>query len=379
MLLGSVWTRHDAHQIQPGHIDLVLSTVRATGSQLVDDLHRAERSTDHWSNQRLAAALVGGALSNCLSRLAETRLWGEANRVPSGELWRVAGSLLEAGMLQHRARFKPRGYAGDFEMLARICQHYRCDHPLGRAFDEFFQGQAAPQAVRARTEQTAAALVAECLAHDGPRYHAVSVGSGPGLDVREALAMLPEGRRSVVRVTLLDLDPDALDFARRQLEPFLPDGALACIRTNLFRLPQAPDAAVAPEAADLLVCSGLFDYLEDGPAASMLEWFWQRLAPGGLLLVGNFAPHNPSRAYMEWIGNWYLTYRTAQQLEQLAARAGIPADQVTIGCERLGVDLFLVGKKPVRSGRKTTSASPGHVAGVNIEYRTGNVEVRRAQ
>jgi len=376
VLLGPVWTRHDAHQIQPGHVDLVLPTVRATGCQLADDLHRAEKSTDHWSNQRLAAALVDQALSNCLARLAETRLWGEANRVPSGELWQVAGPLLEVGALQHRARFKPRGYAGDFQMLAQICQHYRCDHPLGRAFDDFFQGQAAPQAVRARTEQTAAALAAECLAHDGPRFHAVSVGSGPGLDVRQALSMLPQSRRSMVRVTLLDLDPEALDFAQRQLEPFLPDGALTCTRTNLFRLAQARRPAVGPEAADLLVCSGLFDYLEDGPAASMLEWFWQRLAPGGLLLVGNFAPHNPSRAYMEWIGNWYLTYRTPQQLEQLAARAGIPADQVSVGCERLGVDLFLVGKKPLRSVRKTTSACAGRVGGVNVEYRTRNVEVR---
>jgi len=77
----------------------------------------------------------------------------------------------------------------------------------------------------------------------------------------------------------------------------------------------------------------------------MLRWFWEQLAPGGSLLVGNFAPHNPTRAYMEWIGNWYLIYRTVEEMHELAARAGIPADQVTIGCERLGVDLFLAGRK----------------------------------
>jgi len=348
VVLGPPWQpeEHDSTQTPPA--GELLRIVREAATRLVDDLERAEALSGGWSDEPLAVALVDAALSPCLSRLAETQLWGEANRLPSGELWRIAGSLLEVGVLQHAARFKPRGYAGDFEMLARICEGYRCEHPLGRAFDTFFLSQAAPQAVRSRTEQTAAAIVADCLGRRPAAYHVLSVGSGPALDVRRALALLPEDRRSSVRVTLLDLDPDALDFARSQLDPLLPDGAdtaLHSIRTNLFRLPQKADPGVALQSPDFLVCTGLFDYLEDEPAATMLRWFWEQLAPGGSLLVGNFAPHNPTRAYMEWIGNWYLIYRTVEEMHKLAARAGIPADQVTIGCERLGVDLFLAGRK----------------------------------
>ena len=73
--------------------------------------------------------------------------------------------------------------------------------------------------------------------------------------------------------------------------------------------------------------------------------FWQHLAHGGLLLVSNFAPHNPTRAYMEWIGNWYLLYRTTEQMWQLGVEAGIPKDQFHIGSEPMGVDLVLVGQK----------------------------------
>jgi hypothetical protein len=334
--------------MQAGRAEELLSIVRMAATRLLENLKQAEQLTGGWSDERLTVALVDAALSQCLSRLAQTGLWGEANRLLSGELWKIAGSLLEVGSLQHAARFKPRGYAGDFELLARICEDYRSEHPLGRALDAFFQTQAAPQAVRARTEQTAAAIVSDCLARDPSQYRVMSVGAGPGLDVRRALAMLPAGRRSDVRVTLLDLDPDALDFARQQIEPLLPAGAdrsLRCIRTNLFRLPQKADPGIALEAPDFLACTGLSDYLEEEPAAAMLRWLWEQLAPGGLLLVGNFAPHNPTRAYMEWIGNWYLIYRTVGQMRELAARAGIPADRVTIGCERLGVDLFLVGRK----------------------------------
>ena len=349
MVFGPSWQAGEVGSTRAGPADEVAGIVRAAASQLVQDLEQAERLTGAWSDQALTGALVDAALSTCLARLAETGLWGEANRLPSSELWKIAGPLLEVGVLQHAARFKPRGYAGDFEMLARICDGYRCDHPLGRAFDEFFQNQAAPQAVRARTEQIAAAIASDCLSRERRAYRVVSVGSGPALDVSRAVGMLPEARRSAVRVTLLDMDPDALDFARARLDPLLPGGAagtLTCIRTNLFRLPQEADPNVAVEPADFLVCSGLFDYLEDEPAASMLGWFWEQLAPGGSLLVGNFAPHNPTRAYMEWIGNWYLLYRTAAALGELAARAGIPSGQVTVGSERLGVDLFLVARNP---------------------------------
>ena len=345
MVFQPPWNEPDAAEGRPQEEDRLLATVRAAAEKLVADLHRAEELTDRWSDEKLTGALVDAALSECLSELAATGCWGEANRLPSSELWRIAGPLLEVGTLQRCARFKPRGYAGDFEMLARICEGYCCDHPLGTAFDRFFQSQAAPQAVRARTHQTAAALASHCLGSGDGAYHAVSVGAGPATDVRQAIAMLPDVRRSSLRVTLLDLDPDALDFAREHLEPLLPSRGLSCVRANLFRLAQGSGAKTVPEGVDFLVCPGLFDYLADEAAASTLALFWQRLAPGGLLLVGNFAPHNPTRAYMEWIGNWYLTYRTVRQMERLAAQADIPRDRFTIGCERLGVDLFLVVPK----------------------------------
>jgi extracellular factor (EF) 3-hydroxypalmitic acid methyl ester biosynthesis protein len=325
--------------------DELLGVVRTAAGQLVADLDRAEELTGRWSNQALADALVDAALSRCLGQLASTGCWGEPNRIPSSELWRIAGGRLEPGWLQHRARFKPLGYAGDHEMLDRICNQTCCDDPLGRVFDRYFLRQAAPQAVLARTEQTAATLVADCLARACNGYHVTSVGAGPGSDLGRALAVLPEDRRHSVRVTLLDLDPDALEHARRRLEPLLAPGGLACERVNLNRLSSTAKGQAALGAPDVLICSGLFDYLEDDAAAAMLRCFWQRLAPGGLLLVGNFAPHNPTRAYMEWIGNWYLTYRTPHEMENLAGQAGIPNERFSIRSERLGVDLFLVGRK----------------------------------
>lgn len=340
--LGS--SLHPIAQPPPAGRQLV-EEVRGIAEQLVGRLREAQTLTHAWSDEKLTEALVDAALSECLLSLANTGCWGEANRLPSGELWRIAGPLLEVGSLQHQARFKPRGYAGDYLMLARICEHYLCEHPLGRAFDVFFQRQAAPRAVRARTAQITATIVGHCLQHSGRPYQLVSVGSGPAIDVRQAVALLPAEKRHGLRVTLLDLDPEALQYAQAQIEPHLAPGALRCLRENLPRLAQLGDRAQTLGMPDLLVCSGLFDYLADEAAVGLLRVLWEQLAPGGLVLVGNFAPHNPSRAYMEWIGNWYLHYRTTAELEQLALQAGIPHRCFSIGCEPVGIDLFLVARR----------------------------------
>lgn len=327
--------------------DALLPLVRSAAQQLLADLERAERLTGHWRNERLADAAVDMALSACLNRLAETGCWGEANRLPSSELWRIAGPPLERGTLQTHARSKPYGYAGDHEMLTRIWERSCCEDPLGAAFDRYFLRQAAPEAVRARIEQTAAALAVHCLRAERRQYDVVSVGSGPAIDLSEGLNALPPERRATARVRLLDLDPRALDVAAGRIAPLVADGALSPVRTNLYRLPQGSNGARVLGRPAFLVCSGLFDYLADEPAVAMLRLFWEQLGEGGLLLVGNFAPHNPTRGYMEWFGNWYLLYRTAEDLRRLAVAAGIPPHEFSVGCDRTGNDLFLMaGKSP---------------------------------
>jgi hypothetical protein len=322
-----------------------LQMARTAAEELVAELERARQITRQWADEELTGLLVEAALSASLHRLAQTGLWGEANQIPSSAFWQIAGPCLEVGVLQRHARLKPHGYAGDYQMLHWIATDYCCPDPLGKAFDRYFQRQAAPQAVRSRTRQTAAAIVAHRLQSAGANYHVVSVGSGPALDVYQALAQLPQQYRGGLQATLLDLDPHALEFSAAKLGALLPPGDLHCIRENLYRLPKNRRAEQILGVPHVLICTGLFDYLDDRTAAAMLRLFWDRLAVGGLLLVGNFAPQQPTRAYMEWIGNWYLTYRTADDLERLSGAAGIARQQCALASDALGVDLFLIARK----------------------------------
>lgn len=336
---------HQFHRAEPPPTELA-ACAREVGERLLADLRQAESASHGWNDEQTGYALVSCAMDRALARLAATGCWGKDNQLPSGELWTVTGAWLEVSWLQHRARFKPRGYAGDFEMFERFWRHECVAHPLGRFFDRYFQAQAAVEAVRARTEQIGAALVERCVQTPADRmFHVVSVGCGPALDVRWALAGLTAERRRQFHVTLVDIDGAALEHAGGHVSALLPPAQVRLVRENLYRLADKPAAVEALAGADFLFCAGLFDYLADEPAQRLLKLFWERLAPGGRVLIGNFAPHNPTRAYMEWLGNWYLLYRTADDLAALGAAAGIPEARLSVGAERLGIDLFLTCEK----------------------------------
>ncbi|MDY0164907.1 MAG: class I SAM-dependent methyltransferase [Thermoguttaceae bacterium] len=325
--------------------DALCRDVRRIGQTLLAELRGAEQETRAWSDADLAISEVGRIMSATMAELAATQCWGEANRLPSASLWQVAGTVLSVGWLQQHARSKPRGYAGDFEMLGKIIDKTLCSHPLGRAFDHFFQEQAAPGAVRARTRLIAERIAGLVRESANPTVRVCSVGSGPAIDVEWACRELMPQELNKLAVTLVDLDPDALAHAEHRLSRVLHRSQLRVHRENLFRLPRLSRTEGLLGGADFVSCTGLFDYLADSDAVAMLNCFWRHLAPGGELIAFNFSPSNPSRAYMEWIGNWYLTYRDGQAMASLAREAVGTLPHITVGSEATGVDLYVACRK----------------------------------
>lgn len=334
-----------------------LSLARSVGGDLGRALCATESQWRENHDARELASAVIAAMDAALAALGASECWGPANRVASGEFWRVAEPWLRFGSLQVHARTKPRGYAGDFELLGKICDEMTCDHPMGKVMDRYFQDQAAPQAVRDRTKLLAGRLVAGWEAFTGDVFRVVSIGSGPARELQMAARQIGSEQRNRLHVVLLDLDPKALDHAARQLRPLLGPEGLTTIRANLSRLPQTARVAAEIAQADYLFSSGFFDYLEDRAAVDMLALFWHSLAPEGKFTVFNFSPDNTSRAYMEWIGNWYLTYRDETTLAQLARRSGIGERCVHV--QRISRDT-LVELTVERSGDcRTRQRQPG--------------------
>jgi extracellular factor (EF) 3-hydroxypalmitic acid methyl ester biosynthesis protein len=322
-----------------------MSIFRTAAETLVADLEQAELETDGWRDQAAGQALINLALDRSLATLAATGLWGRDNQIPSSEFWQVAGPILQHGSLHCRARFKPRGYAGDYETFVMFWECFTCDHPLGRLFDDYFQRQTAVEAVRSRTKAIARVIVEHAKEYDGRPYVVTSIGCGPAIDIALAVQKISGSDRDNLWIQLFDLDEEALNYAAQRLHPMLVPQQVTARRENLYRLAERWNSSEILKASDFIVCIGLFDYLPDDAAVRLLRFLWEQLNPGGVLMVGNFAPSNPSRAYMEWFGNWYLLYRTREQLTALSDKAGIPRVRIAVGAERTGVNLLLVATK----------------------------------
>lgn len=310
-----------------------------------DPYEVARRVGDFWRKQlplwQQLNLDVAPLLDRGLAELAATNVWGPPNREASNFMWQAAGEILQHGWLQLRAREKPRGYAGDHEMLGAIYQNRVTTDPLGSGFDHYFLRQAAPQAVRNRMDLVRAAVIRR----PHPQ-NVVVIGSGAGLEIASALQFMSPAGRVNSEFWLLDLDPAAIELAEMNLGPLLSPENLHCLAENLVRLPKKQRLLEQLLGADLVVCTGFFDYLEDDVAASLLKTFWQLLRPGGQALIFNFAPWNPTRAYMEWIGNWYLIYRTREDLVRLARSASISEGDFEVFAEASGIDLLLCLTKP---------------------------------
>jgi extracellular factor (EF) 3-hydroxypalmitic acid methyl ester biosynthesis protein len=321
----------------------LIETAGAVGRRLIDALEAARERSGDWRDEPVARKFVFAAFDEALGALSATGVWGEANRLPSSELWRIAGERLSAGELLLRARNKPRGYAGDYEMLAKIVADYRCAAQPGRLFDEYFQTRMAPQAVRNRTAFITNRAIEHFRQGEGS-YRIVSVGSGPALDVAFMLTKLSPSERKRVAVTLIDLDPAALDFARGLLAGFW-DVEVRAERENLFRLAKSRRGRELLAGVDFSICSGFLDYLEDADAAALLAAMYEGLSIRGELIAFNFSPANACRDYMEWIGNWYLIYRDQQQFAAIAEMAAIPSERSCFGAEATGSDLYLSARR----------------------------------
>ena len=335
-----IW-RADQKKLAANEVD---SLVLDAALEFASSLESTKVATDNFNNGPLANALVQLAMDRCLQQLGTTGLWGRENRIASNALYKIVGQDLARGWLQNRAREKPLGYAGDHQLLTRICNHTATEDPLGCCFDQYFLSQSAPEAVRQRTSLAARHLASGAMSHPEP-FSVVGIGCGPALEIDQGLQLLDSQSVVPMKVTLLDLCEEAVSVAKKRISGLLPPQNVTSIRENLPRLPQRRDVAQTLGTPHLILCPGLFDYLDDSIASGLLQLFWQQLAAGGTLLVGNFAPHHATRAYMEWIGNWYLTYRSEEAMSVLAERAGLPAACVQIGTEPTGEDWFLVANK----------------------------------
>jgi len=211
-----------------------------------------------------------------------------------------------------RSYAKPRGYAGDAVMLDFIYHHpankgyLDSATPRGRAATGFSTNTAAPRAVRNRAWLLATEIDALCGRN--PEAEILSIACGHLREAQHSRAM--QGRE-FGRFVALDQDEQSLEVVRADVGPLGVEARAGSVKDVIARGGRLG-------RFDFVYAAGLYDYLNDKVAGRLLEALLGLLKPGGKVWIANFMPDIPDRAFMESFMDWWLVYRTSEQMMELA-------------------------------------------------------------
>jgi extracellular factor (EF) 3-hydroxypalmitic acid methyl ester biosynthesis protein len=227
-------------------------------------------------------------------------------------------SVLHQDPFTHRAYSKPRGYAGDAEMMDFIYgREDRRDpphaEPAGRHVFNFTTLAPASEGVRARRAFMAHHIdrIAETK-----KPNILSIAAG---HLREAGLSSAVRRRRFGKFVALDADPLSSAEVARSYGHLGIETVTASFRhllTNRSGLNEF----------DLVYSTGLFDYLDARIGRRLVTSMFQMLRPGGSLVVANFLPGIRDIGYMEAFMDWRLVYRN--RLDMIDLTGEIPEEQV---------------------------------------------------
>jgi extracellular factor (EF) 3-hydroxypalmitic acid methyl ester biosynthesis protein len=221
--------------------------------------------------------------------------------------------LLHQDPFSSRAFLKPRGYAGDAEMIdllyaiedGETLPALQRSSELGRRIYHATANQAAARAVRSRRWIIIDAL--NELTARLARPHVLSLACGHLREAKHCSALL-QGRFG--RFVAADQDRESLLVVEREVGNLGVEAVATSVRTILR-------GQVTLGRFDFIYASGLYDYLSQAVAQSLTERLFAMLTPGGRLLLANFLPSSSSTAFMEAYMDWWLIYRTKAEMLDL--------------------------------------------------------------
>jgi len=271
-------------------------------------------------------------LEKTMNRLSEWRRSEQMTQADLEDIYHAFGESISTQTLQGLGFHKPHGYAGDYEIIDKIYQNDISPNPMLANWDRFVHAQSAFKAVKNRLsfflEQ-----VWNVKSSVAGETRVLNLASGPGRDLYESLHIVGPSRLSF---DCVEQDLDAIHYAQSLCQAFLNN--LTFIHRNVFRF-------TTKKTYHLIWSGGLFDYFNDGIFKRILTRLLPRLEPNGKLIIGNFSENNPTRGFMDFF-DWKLYHRSKEGLRSLAEACGVPSENISIGQESEGVNLFLQIVRP---------------------------------
>jgi hypothetical protein len=246
----------------------------------------------------------------------------------------------------HRARQKPFGYPGDYELMNFFYEKdFEGPTLFARMLGYAFLQTPVALAVRYRKDLVRRELraILERRAGSSRPVRFLSIASGPACELRELLQEVDD-LPAPLEIVLFEQDKGALAHAYRRLRP-LADARfpgrvrIVFLNESIKRLLRDVHLFDGYGGFDAVYSCGLFDYLQETTAVRLTRNFCAAAVSGGQVLVGNMVDHR-DRWIMEHHFDWELLYRTREELLEIGRRA-VPRARIRLLEEETGVNPFI--------------------------------------
>lgn len=223
----------------------------------------------------------------------------------------------QSWFMDHALR-KPRGYAGDYEMLTAIYDGQPRSQGLGWCLDRYFLQTELAQSVPVRLAMAREFLMAEALQRG--EMSVLNIASGPGREYRNGWNLPADCR---VRVACVDQDDAALEFIRQTVTPTLPFTLeLECVKYNALKMGSSDANCQVFGRPDVVYSIGLCDYIPDRLMIRLLRGWRETAAEGGVVYVAFKDCLKYDKAKYQWLVDWYFYQRTTEECWSLFEQAG---------------------------------------------------------
>ena len=242
-----------------------------------------------------------------------------------------------------RAFRRPGGYISDSYITELLSQNEpEGDGYLGIYLDRWIRSRPTCLALKHRggtISETIEHLVVKWTEDSPLPIASIASGSAP-----EILDLYFQVEPPNVHVTCIDFNHQEISSAASLAHKWGFQDRLTFVQDNFFLMAEGYSQIDIPPQ-QMIYSVSMANCLQDREFIRILDWIYDRLLPGGIIILGNLHAANPDRVLLEHILEWHSVYRSADELESLFSRSKFRSLPLVIQSDEYGVELYVVCKK----------------------------------
>lgn len=243
-----------------------------------------------------------------------------------------------------RSYLKPLGYPGDYVLMEKIYNNRPMGKGINKYIDRYFLNTDGCKMIRMR-KNIIINIMKKLISEKGNNDSIIGIldlGAGSGRVASQFMNKLDCRLKSNVSMTLVDHDQSALENAKRS---YFSNGLRAnYIQENIVNLIRNKPVNNF-QNQDIIISTGLFDYLSDRLFARGIKSLYKMLNQNGTIIVANLSKEFPNKFEMEWISRWPLIYRDKNDMLKLLEDANLDNYTSRFITDPQGMVVFCVVKK----------------------------------